>query len=151
MDHQVSKNVIVVATRSIPEGFSALLAFDPAADAKTNSQSMGAMAESVVTGEITQAVRDSETDAGKVIKGDWIGLDRTGVIVARKSLADAAMDLLQTLIGDEHEIVTIIEGEDCPEKVTKDLLAWLSNEKPEIEVEVHSGGQPLYPYYFGIE
>ena len=95
---------------------------------------MGAMAESVVTGEITQAVRDSETDAGKVIKGDWIGLDRTGVIVARKSLADAAMDLLQTLIGDEHEIVTIIEGEDCPEKVTKDLLAWLSNEKPEVEV-----------------
>ena len=151
VDHQVSKNVIVVPTRSIPEGFSALLAFDPAADAKTNSQSMGAMAESVVTGEITQAVRDSETDAGKVIKGDWIGLDKTGVIVARKSLADAAMDLLQTLIGDEHEIVTIIEGEDCPEKVTKDLLAWLSNEKPEIEVEVHSGGQPLYPYYFGIE
>ena len=78
-------------------------------------------------------------------------MDKTGVIVARKSLADAAMDLLQTLIGDEHEIVTIIKGEDCPEKVTKDLLAWLSNEKPEIEVEVHSGGQPLYPYYFGIE
>ncbi len=151
VDHHVSKNVKVVPTRSIPEGFSALLAFDPAADAKTNSQSMSAMAESVVTGEITQAVRDSETDAGKVIEGDWIGLDKTGVIVARKNLADAAMDLLQTLIGDEHEIVTIIEGEDCPEKVTKDLLAWLSNEKPEIEVEVHSGGQPLYPYYFGIE
>ena len=151
VDHQVSKNVIVVPTRSIPEGFSALLAFDPAADAKTNSQSMGAMAESVVTGEITQAVRDSETDAGKVIEGDWIGLDKTGVIVTRKSLADASIDLLQTLIGDEHEIVTIIEGKDCPEKVTKDLLAWLSNEKPEIEVEVHSGGQPLYPYYFGIE
>ena len=148
---QVDKSVIVVPTRSIPEGFSALLAFDPAADAKTNSQSMSTMAESVVTGEITQAVRDSETDAGKVIEGDWIGLDKTGVIVARKSLADAALDLLQILIGDEHEIVTIIEGEDCPEEVTRDLLVWLSNEKPEIEVEVHSGGQPLYPYYFGIE
>ena len=110
-------------TRSIPEGFSALLAFDPAADAKTNSKSMGAMAESVVTGEITQAVRDSETDAGKVIKGDWIGLDKTGVIVARKSLADAAMDLLQTLIGDEHEIVTIIEGQDCPRSY-KRSISW---------------------------
>ncbi|MEC8364558.1 MAG: DAK2 domain-containing protein [Actinomycetota bacterium] len=151
VDHQVSKNVIVVPTRSIPEGFSALLAFDPAADAKTNSQSMSSMAESVATGEVTQAVRDSETDAGKVTEGDWIGLDRTGVIVARQNLGDAALDLLQTLIGDEHEIVTIIEGQDCPQEVTKDLLAWLSNDKPEIEVEVHSGGQPLYPYYFGIE
>ena len=151
VDHQVSKNVIVVPTRSIPEGFSALLAFDPAADAKTNSQSMSSMAESVATGEVTQAVRDSETDAGKVTEGDWIGLDRTGVIVARQNLGDAALDLLQTLIGDEHEIVTIIEGQDCPPEVTKDLLAWLSNDKPEIEVEVHSGGQPLYPYYFGIE
>jgi len=151
VDHQVDKNVIVVPTRSIPEGFSALLAFDPATDAKTNSRSMSNMAESVITGEITQAVRDSETDAGKVIEGDWIGLDKTGVIVARKSLTEAALDLLQTLIGDEHEIVTIIEGHDCPDKVTKELLVWLSNEKPEIEVEVHSGGQPLYPYYFGIE
>ena len=142
---------MVVPTRSIPEGFSALLAFDPAADAKTNSQSMSSMAESVATGEVTQAVRDSETDAGKVTEGDWIGLDRTGVIVARQNLGDAALDLLQTLIGDEHEIVTIIEGQDCPQEVTKDLLAWLSNDKPEIEVEVHSGGQPLYPYYFGIE
>lgn len=151
VDHQVSKNVMVVPTRSIPEGFSALLAFDPAADAKTNSQSMNSMAESVATGEVTQAIRDSETDAGKVTEGDWIGLDRTGVIVARQNLGDAALDLLQTLIGDEHEIVTIIEGQDCPPEVTKDLLAWLSNDKPEIEVEVHSGGQPLYPYYFGIE
>jgi len=151
VDHQVSKNVMVVPTRSIPEGFSALLAFDPAADAKTNSQSMNSMAESVATGEVTQAVRDSETDAGKVTEGDWIGLDRSGVIVARQNLGDAALDLLQTLIGDEHEIVTIIEGQDCPPEVTKDLLAWLSNDKPEIEVEVHSGGQPLYPYYFGIE
>ena len=151
VDHQVSKNVMVVPTRSIPEGFSALLAFDPAADAETNSQSMNSMAESVATGEVTQAVRDSETDAGKVTEGDWIGLGRTGVIVARQNLGDAALDLLQTLIGDEHEIVTIIEGQDCPQEVTKDLLAWLSNDKPEIEVEVHSGGQPLYPYYFGIE
>jgi len=109
------------------------------------------MAQSVVTGEITQAVRDSETDAGKVREGDWIGLNRTGVIVARANLNEAALDLLETLIGDEHEIVTIIEGQDCPDEVTRDLLAWLSNEKPEIEVEVHSGGQPLYPYYFGIE
>ena len=151
VDHQVSKNVMVVPTRSIPEGFSALLAFDPAADAETNSQSMNSMAESVATGEVTQAVRDSETDAGKVTEGDWIGLGRTGVIVARQNLGDAALDLLQTLIGEEHEIVTIIEGQDCPPEVTKDLLDWLSNDKPEIEVEVHSGGQPLYPYYFGIE
>ena len=151
VDHQVDKSVMVVPTRSIPEGFSALLAFDPAADSETNCQSMTTMAQSVVTGEITQAVRDSETDAGKVREGDWIGLNRTGVIVARANLNEAALDLLETLIGDEHEIVTIIEGQDCPDEVTRDLLAWLSNEKPEIEVEVHSGGQPLYPYYFGIE
>ena len=55
------------------------------------------------------------------------------------------------IIRDDHEIVTIIEGNDCPKEVTTNLLAWLSGEKPEIDVEVHNGGQPLYPYYFGIE
>ena len=151
INEQVDKTVVVVPTRSIPEGFSSLLAFDPDADAKTNYETMKSMAESVVTGEITQAVRDSETDAGKVLEGDWIGLDGTGVIVVEKELNAAAIGLLKMIIRDDHEIVTIIEGNDCPKEVTTNLLAWLSDEKLEIDVEVHKGGQPLYPYYFGIE
>ena len=151
INEQVDKTVVVVPTRSIPEGFSSLLAFDPDADAKANYETMKSMAESVVTGEITQAVRDSETDAGKVLEGDWIGLDGTGVIAVEKELNAAAIGLLKMIIRDDHEIVTIIEGNDCPKEVTTNLLAWLSGEKPEIDVEVHNGGQPLYPYYFGIE
>jgi dihydroxyacetone kinase-like predicted kinase len=109
------------------------------------------MAESVVTGEITQAVRESETDVGKVHQGDWIGLDRSGVRAIEKSLNKAALALLQAIVKEDHEILTIIEGQDCPATVTKELVAWLSETKPSIEVEVHNGGQPLYPYYFGIE
>jgi DAK2 domain fusion protein YloV len=151
VNEQVNKNVYVAPTRSIPEGFSALLAFDPAANAETNFFAMTAMAESVVTGEITQAVRESETDVGKVHQGDWIGLDRSGVRAIEKSLNKAALALLQAIVKEDHEILTIIEGQDCPATVTKELVAWLSETKPSIEVEVHNGGQPLYPYYFGIE
>ena len=78
-------------------------------------------------------------------------MDGTGVIAVEKELNAAAIGLLKMIIRDDHEIVTIIEGNDCPKEVTTNLLAWLSGEKPEIDVEVHNGGQPLYPYYFGIE
>ena len=66
-------------------------------------------------------------------------------------LTEDVIGLLKMIIRDDHEIVTIIEGNDCPKEVTTNLLAWLSVEKPEIDVEVHKCGQPLYPYYFGIE
>jgi len=151
VNSQIEKTVQVIPTRSIPEGFASLLAFDPKTDAENNLSPMKEAAGQVMPGEITRAVRDSETTVGKVEEGDWIGLDRDGVCVISKSITEAAISLLDKLLGPDHELVTVITGEGSSDGHTKEISKWLEENKQNIEVEVHSGGQPLYPYYFGVE
>jgi len=146
-----SKEVRVVPTPGIPEGFAALLAYDPGADAEPNQEAMAEAARRVVSGEVTQAVRDSQGPAGPIAKGDWLGLSRRGVEVVDHSLLAAATGLLEKLVTDEHEIVTIIEGEGARAADTRRLTEWLSEHRPAASPEVHHGGQPLYPYLFSIE
>ena len=151
VDAQIEKTVQVVPTRSIPEGFASLLAFDPKTDAENNLAPMKEAAGQVMPGEVTRAVRDSETTVGKVEEGDWIGLDRDGVCVISKSITEAAIGLLDKLLEPAHELVTVITGEESDDDHTEEISKWLEENKQDIEIEVHSGGQPLYPYYFGVE
>ena len=105
----------------------------------------------VIAAEVTRAVRDTTTDAGEVHVGDWIGLTADGVLSIDGSIAGASNRLLDILITPEHELVTIIEGEGSSPANTRRITEFLADEHPGITVEVHHGGQPLYPYYFGIE
>ena len=147
----VDQTVKVVATSSIVEGFAALLAYDPDASAEQNAAAMGASACNVVAGEVTQAVRDVTTDVGEVHEGDWIGLGASGVLSVADSIAGASNQLLATLVRPEHELLTIIEGDGSSPANTRRVTEFLAEEYPQISVEVHHGGQPLYPYYFGLE
>jgi dihydroxyacetone kinase-like predicted kinase len=151
VDGLVEQTVTVVPTNSIVEGFAALLEYDPDATAAENALAMKASACNVVAGEVTQAVRDTTTDAGEVHLGDWIGLSSEGVRSIDHSIAGASNHLLNVLITASHELVTIIEGEGSSPANTRRITEFLADEYPEISVEVHHGGQPLYPYYFGIE
>ena len=147
----VEENVVVVATNSIVEGFAALLAYDPDASAAENASSMGASADHVLAGEVTRAVRATLTDVGQVHEGDWIGLDAHGVRSIADSVAVASTNLLGQLIGEGHELVTIIEGDGATSANTRRISEYLAEAYPAIAVEVHHGGQPLYPYLFGVE
>jgi hypothetical protein len=151
VDALSEKTVCVVPTGSILEGFAALLAYDPAAAAAVNAASMGESAARVVPGEVTRAVRDAATDAGEVRRGDWIGLSRDGVISIADSAVMATRLLLSRLLTGQHELVTLIEGEGSKAGDTRRISEWLSEEYPDIALEVHHGGQPLYPYLLGIE
>jgi DAK2 domain fusion protein YloV len=151
VDAQTSKRVRVVPTRGVAEGFAALLAYDPEADLDTNAEAMAAAAEGVVAGEVTRAVRDSSSDAGPIAEDDWLGISRSGIEVVDADLGAACCALLDHLVGDEHEIVTVIEGEGSSAAVTRRIRSWLEEHRPDAEAEVHHGGQPLYPYLFGIE
>jgi uncharacterized protein len=151
VDALSDKTVRVVATGSILEGFAALLAYDPAAGASSNARSMGESAARVVPGEITRAVRDTTTDAGEVHEGDWIGVSRDGVISIADSAVMATRLLLSRLLEAQHELVTLIEGEGSKAGDTRRISEWLQEEHPDIALEVHHGGQPLYPYLLGIE
>jgi uncharacterized protein len=151
VDGQSDKTVRVVATGSIVEGFAALLAYDPAAGADDNVAHMGESAARVVPAEITRAVRDTTTDAGEVHQGDWIGVSRDGVVAIADSAVMCTRILLSRLLGAEHELVTLIEGEGSKVADTRNIEKWLSEEYPDVVLEVHHGGQPLYPYLLGIE
>jgi hypothetical protein len=150
VDAQCAKTVRVVRTGSIVEGFAALLAYDPAADAAVNVATMGESAARVVPAEITRAVRDA-TSAGEVREGDWIGVSRDGVISIGDSAVMATRLLLSRLIEKDHELITLIEGEGAKAGDTRRISEWLGEEYPDVALEVHHGGQPLYPYLLGLE
>jgi hypothetical protein len=145
------KMVLVVPTDTIAEGFAALLAYDPEAGGETNAEAMRASALKVVPGEVTRAVRDADCPVGPIAAGDWLGLSREGIEVVKDTLAGAACSLLEALVGDEHDLVTIIEGEGSSAADTRRITEWVKDQRPDVETEVHHGGQPLYPYLFSIE
>ncbi len=152
VDSLTTKEVRVVPTCSMAEALAALVSYDPEASAESNARSMAIAAESVATGEITQAVRDTHTDAGQVTSGDWIGIVRgDGIVAIAGTLVTAASQLLENLIDDQRELLTIITGVDATAAQTDHIVAWVSQHRPDVAVEIHGGGQPLYPYLFGVE
>ena len=147
-----SKTIVVVPTRTMPEGLAALVVYDPEADASVNAKAMGQASASVVTGEVTQAVRATKSDVGPIDKGDWIGITRgEGIVAVAGTLDGATVALLERLVEPGCEIVTIVEGQGATAGHTDVMQAWLDGNRPDVQVEVHRGGQPLYPYLFGVE
>ncbi len=146
------KDVRVVPTCSMAEALAALVFYDPEADAAVNAEAMTDAAEAVATGEITQAVRDTRTDVGPVKNGDWIGLVRgDGVVAVGGTMVAATTQLLDTLITPGRELLTMITGDLATSRQIEEVIAYLSENHPDVEVEVHAGGQPLYPFLFGVE
>lgn len=152
VDALTTKEVRVVPTCSMPEALAALVSYDPEASAESNARSMTIAAEAVATGEVTQAVRDTQSDAGQVTEGDWIGIVRgDGIVSIAGTLVSSATQLLDHLIDDSRELLTIVTGVDATTSNTDQISAWVSENHPDIAIEVHVGGQPLYPYLFGVE
>ncbi|MGI8759410.1 MAG: DAK2 domain-containing protein [Acidimicrobiales bacterium] len=151
VDDLTAKVVRVVATHGIAEGLAALLAYDRAAAVDDNVKAMGAAAGEVVAGEVTRAVRSSTCEAGPISEGDWLGIGPAGILAVEGSAAAAAIGLLDALVEADHELVIVIEGEDATAGDTTQITGWLAEHRPGLDVEVHHGGQPLYPYLIGIE
>jgi dihydroxyacetone kinase-like predicted kinase len=146
------KDVRVVPSCSMPEALASLVLYDPEASAEHNAREMSAAAASVATGEITQAVRDTDSDAGSIRTGDWIGIVRgDGIVAVGGTWRAATTQLLEHLITQDREILTVLAGADATAEMTAELSAWMAEHHPAITVEVHHGGQPLYPYLFGVE
>ena len=151
VDAHTDRTVRVVPTLGIAEGFAALMCYDPEARADENAKEMTALASSVIAGEVTRAVRDSTSDVGPIAEGDYLGITSDGIRAVEQSQVAAACKLLDVLVTDEHEIVTVIEGEGSTPADTRTITEWLDEHRPQVSAEVHHGGQPLYPYLFGIE
>ena len=152
IDALTDKSVVVVPTCSMPEALAALVHYDPEATAESNAQAMNAAISAVSTGEVTQAVRSTKTEAGQVNEGDWIGLVRgDGVVAIGGTVVAAATSLLDHIIGKSGELLTVIAGKDATARMVEEVVAYVSDKHPNVETEVHQGGQPLYPFLFGVE
>jgi DAK2 domain fusion protein YloV len=152
VDALCGKTVRVVPTTSMPEALAALVVYDPEESAEHNMKQMTAALETVSTGEVTQAVRDTNSDAGPITAGDWIGIVRgDGIVSIAGGVVAAATALLDHLIEPGRELITVLEGTDATPALTDQIRAWVSENHPDVEFEIHRGGQPLYPYLFGVE
>ncbi len=152
VDALTSKTVVVVPTRTMPEALAALVVYDPEAPAAENAAEMGEAIESVVTGEVTRAVRDSNSDAGPIKAGDWMGIVRgDGIVAVAATPVEASVALLDRLITTDRELLTIITGSGADPATTAAIEDWITVHRADVQIEIHSGGQPLYPYLFGVE
>ena len=145
------KRVRVVRTGAVAEGLAALLQYEPEVPADQNVEAMAEAAADVGWGEVTQAVRASSSEAGPIREGDWLGLSRAGIQVVAQSPVEAVTGLLDKLVDAGHEVVTLLEGEGASEAGTRRISEWLAAHRPGVELEVHAGGQPFYPYLISVE
>jgi DAK2 domain fusion protein YloV len=146
-----SRPVSVVPTTTVTEAFAALLTYDPDAPAEVNARSMAAAVDRIVTAEVVQAVRQASTPVGPVEKGDWMGVTPSGIAVVAPTAAEAAIGVLDELLEDHHELVTLVEGRPSSPSETRQVTGWLAASHPEVAVEVHDGGQPLAAWLLSVE
>lgn len=145
------KDVVVVPTRSIPQGISALLALDQEASLEENAEAMMEAAQEVITGEVTWATRDVALNGVKVREGDAVGLLDGELVVDANSFEEVVRWLLAEADLEDRELVTLYYGEQVTEEEAQELRDQLMEDYPDLEFEVLEGGQPHYPYIISIE
>lgn len=147
----VSTPVTVLPTRTIPQGLSALLAFQADEKPEENKQKMMEAYAQVKSGEVTYAIRDSNMNGMEIKEGDYLGILEGKIEKVNLDLLTTSKELLETMIGDEADVVTIIYGQDVEEIQVEELTQFLEANYPDTEVEVYRGGQPLYFFLFSVE
>lgn len=145
------EDVIVIPSKTVPQGMSALLAFNPGADLLENKEIMSEAMQHVKTGQLTFAVRDTSIDGLEIEKGDFMGISEGKIVLKDKDKVSAAKNLLEKMLDEEAEILTILKGEDATQGDVESLTEFLEQNYGDIEIEVHEGGQPLYAFIFAIE
>jgi len=145
------KSIYVIPTRSIPAGISAILRYNPYAGMEENISNMEEAAKRTKDGEVTQAVRDANLMVGEIKRGEYIGLSNGKVRIISDNIVDATIDLIRDIADSTEEVITFYTGKDNKpediEKIKKKIKIYF----PKLDIEVHKGEQPLYPYIFSIE
>lgn len=147
----IDEKIIVIPTKTIPQGMAALLAFNLTLSDEENELAMKKALSQVKTGQITFAVRDTTIDGFTIENGDFMGLEEGKIKVLDKNKLQAAKGLLTKMIDEDTEILTILYGEDATNDEVEELVAFCEEHFEDVEVEVHNGKQPLYSFIFSIE
>lgn len=146
-----NKPVQVVKTRSIPQGIAALMVYNGEVDLDQNSEKMNEASQQVITIEITYAVRDAQYEGHDITKGQIMGLVNNKLVKVGNEVIQVVEELVADQLSDDFELMTIYYGEDVKEAEAKQLVEDLSEKYPEVDFELHYGGQPLYYYLLSLE
>ncbi|WP_284139910.1 MULTISPECIES: DAK2 domain-containing protein [unclassified Virgibacillus] len=144
-------NAVVVATKTIPQGISALLAFHPENTLDENKDQMLEASKQVKTGQITYAVRDTQIDGITIENGNFMGIEDGKIKATHSDKLETAKLLLEEMIEEDDEILTILYGEDVQAEEVKQLEAYIEATFEDVEIEIHNGKQPIYSYIFSVE
>ncbi|MCM3736173.1 DAK2 domain-containing protein [Bacillus cytotoxicus] len=147
----VDQEVIVVRSKTVPQGMAAMLAFNPAGTLEENEAQMNEALTHVKTGQITYAVRDTEIDGVTINKDDFMCIADGKIVSTDVEKITAAKKLLENMLDEDAEILTILQGEDASEEEVDALVTFVEDKFEDVEVEVHNGNQPLYSFIFSVE
>lgn len=146
-----NKSVYIIPTKNIPAGISAILSYNPDSGMEENRHNMEEVAKKTKNGEITQAVRNANLMVGEIKKGEYIGLSDGKVRVISDDVVDATIDLVRDIASSTEEVITFYTGKDAIPEDNETIKKKLKKYFPKMDIEMHKGGQPLYPYIFSIE
>ena len=145
------KDIIVIPTKTVPQGITAVISFMPEVDVDTNMDAMLEAVKNVKTGQVTYAVRDTHIDDKEIHEGDIMGIGDAGILSVGQSVEETAKEMLAQLVDDDSELISLYYGQDVlaedAEKFAQDVEALY----PDVDVDVHMGGQPIYYYVLSVE
>ena len=147
----IDQPAAVVETKTIPQGLTSLLAFDESKSIEENYERMSASLGDVVSGSVTTAVRDTTIDGLEIHENDNLGMVDGKIVVSNPDMMETLEETFAHMLDEDSEIVTIYVGEDGSEELANELAQALAEKYEDVEVEIHQGGQPVYPYLFSVE
>ena len=145
------KKIIVIPTKTIPQGITALINYIPDSTPEENAERMSEELGTVKTGQVTYAVRDTVIDDKEIKQDDFMGIGDQGILAVGKELEATVLDMIEQLIDEDSAIVSIYYGEDAREDAANAIGEKITEAHPDVEVEVHYGGQPIYYYVISVE
>ena len=145
------KKVVVIPSTNIPQGIAAMINFMPGQPAEENTQQMTEEMGNVKSGQVTYAVRDTQMDGQEIKQGDYMGIADKKIVAVEKSLPEVTVELVEGMIDEESELVSLYYGADVTEKDAEAVADLILKDHDDLEVEVQYGGQPVYSYFVSVE
>jgi len=145
------KNVVVIPSKTVPQGIGALIGYIPGSSAEDNEAAMTEEISNIKSGEVTYAVRDTKIDDKEIKEGDYMGIGDSGILSVDKDLNKTVLEMLANMVDDDSELISIYYGEDIDEAAAADIEAQVSTLYPKCDVELQFGGQPIYYYIVSVE
>lgn len=145
------KEIVVIPTKTVPQGITAIISFMPEAGVQENEETMLEAIQNVKSGQVTYAVRDTRIDDKEIHEGDIMGIGDSGILAVGQDIEKTAVEMLEQLVDEDSELISIYYGEEVNEEAAQNFVAEIEEKYPDLDVDAHYGGQPIYYYVLAVE